>query len=131
MYANITIWVAHLHKQKFMPTNFSGSNYMQMLIITMFCIGSSSSVPTLKDLMSAVAAKIPAKWRKVGIQLDIPVAALDDIQLQVGWRPDSNIDAFELVLGKLKSLHFHKYTWSTIIKALEAHLLMQWMWQLN
>ena len=91
-----------------------------MLIITMFCIGSSSSVPTLKDLMSAVAAKIPAKWRKVGIQLDIPVEALDDIQLQVAGRPDRNIDAFELVLGKWKSLHLHEYTWSTIIKALEA-----------
>ena len=70
--------------------------------------------------MSAVAAKIPAKWRKVGIQLDIPVEALDDIQLQVAGRPERNIDAFELVLGKWKSLHLHKYTWSTIIKALEA-----------
>ena len=86
----------------------------------MFCIGSSSSVPELKVLMSAVAAKIPAKWRQVGIQLNVPVEALDDIQRQVAGRPDSNIDAFELVLGKWKSLHSHEYTWSTIINALEA-----------
>ena len=93
---------------------------MQRLTVTMFCIGPSSSVPELKALMSAVAAKIPAKWRLVGIQLDVPVEALDDIQLQVAGRPDSNIAAFELVLGKWQSLHPHKYTWSTIINALEA-----------
>ena len=97
----------------------SVNNYMQMLIIAMFCIGPSSSVPELKALMSAVAAKVPAKWRLVGIQLDVPVEALDDIQLQVGWMPESNIAAFALVLGKWKSLHPHKYTWSTIINALE------------
>ena len=77
-------------------------------------------MPELEVLMSAVAAKIPYKWRLVGIQLGIPVEALDDIQLQVAWRPNSSIDAFELVLGKWKSLHPHKYTWSTIINALEA-----------
>ena len=92
---------------------------MQRLTITMFCIGPSSSVPELKALMSAVAAKIPAKWRLVGIQLDVPVEALDDIQLQMAGRPDSNIAAFELVLGKWQSRHPHKYTWSTIINALE------------
>ena len=70
--------------------------------------------------MSAVAAKIPAKWRFVGIQLGVPVEALDDIQGQVAGRPNSNIGAFELVLGKWKSLHPHEYTWSTIINALEA-----------
>ena len=93
---------------------------MQVLLITMICIGSSSSVPELKVLMSAVAAKIPAKWRFVGIQLGVPAEALDDIQLQVAGRPDSNIAAFELVLRKWKSLHPHEYTWSTIISALEA-----------
>ena len=93
---------------------------MQVLLITMLCIGSSSSVPTPKDLMNAVAAKIPAKWKFVGIQLGVPKEALDDIQLQVAGRPDSNIGAFELVLGKWKSLHPHEYTWSTIINALEA-----------
>ena len=77
-------------------------------------------MPELKDLMNAVAAKIPAKWRFVGIQLGVPVEALDDIQLQVAGKPNCNIGAFELLLGKWKSLHPHKYTWSTIINALEA-----------
>ena len=80
--------------------------------------------------MSAVAAKIPAKWRFVGIQLGVPVA-LDDIQLQVAGRPDSNISAFELVLGKWKSLHPHKYTGPPLLMLLRLHLLMHWMWQLN
>ena len=70
--------------------------------------------------MSEVVAKVPAKWRLVGIQLCVPVEALDDIQSQVAGRPDSNIHAFELMLGKWRSLLPHKYTWSTIISALEA-----------
>ena len=70
--------------------------------------------------MNEVAAKVPAKWRFLGIQLDVPVEVLDDIQLQVAGRPDSNIHAFELMLGKWKSLLPQKYTWSTIIGALEA-----------
>ena len=77
-------------------------------------------MPELQVLMSEVAAKIPAKWRHVGIQLCVPVEALDDIQLQVAGRPDSNIHAFELMFGKWKSLHPYQYTWSTIIDALEA-----------
>lgn len=64
-----------------------------------FHIGTSSpsSVPELQDLMSAVAAKIPAKWRLLGIQLGVPVEVLDGIQSEVSGRPDWLMHAFELL----------------------------------
>ncbi|KAL5506393.1 hypothetical protein EMCRGX_G008019 [Ephydatia muelleri] len=58
---------------------------------------SPSSVPELQDLMSAVAAKIPAKWRLLGIQLGVPVEVLDGIQSEVSGRPDWLMHAFELL----------------------------------
>ena len=79
-----------------------------------------TSEPTVKELMDEVAAKTPAKWRLIGIQLGVPVAALDSIQAQVAMQPDSCIHAFQLMLGKWKSLYPHQYTWATIIGALEA-----------
>ena len=77
-------------------------------------------IPELKDLMNEVAAKVPAKWRLLGIQLHVPVEFLDDIQLRVAGRPDSNIHAFELVFNRWKALHPHQYFWSTVISALET-----------
>ena len=70
--------------------------------------------------MNTVAARTPAKWRLIGIQLAVPPHVLDDIQDQVANKPNSNIRAFELMLNKWKSLHPHQYSWATIISALEA-----------
>ena len=77
-------------------------------------------IPELEDLMNDVAAKVPANWRVVGIQLQVPVEVLDDIQLQVAGRPNSNIHAFELVFNRWKALHPQQYLWSTVISALET-----------
>ena len=88
----------------------------------MFHLGTSSpsSVPELPVLMSAVAARIPAKWRPLGIQLGVPVEVLNGIQLQVAGRPDLIMDAFELMLRNWNSLCPHQYTWSAIIVALDS-----------
>ena len=94
---------------------------MHIITKNMFCTGTPlSSVPELQVLMEAVAAKVPAKWRLIGIQLGVPVEVLDAIQLQVAGRPNPIMDAFELMLGKWKSLCPLQYTWSTIINALET-----------
>ena len=79
-----------------------------------------TSEPTLKELMDEVAAKTSAKWRLIGIQLGVHVASLDGIQAQLAGQPDSCIHAFEQMLSKWKSLSPHRYTWATIIDALEA-----------
>ena len=50
--------------------------------------------------MNDVAAKVPAKWRFVGIQLKVPQRDLDDIQYQMAGRPNSNLHAFEVMLAK-------------------------------
>ena len=76
--------------------------------------------PTLKDLMNTVAERTPTKWRFIGIQLNVPLCELDDIQDQVAGRTNSNVHAFQQMLKKWKSLHPHQYSWATIISALEA-----------
>ena len=68
--------------------------------------------------MNDVAAKIPAKWRDVGIQLKLSSATLDDIQSQIAGRPNSNIRAFEQVFAEWQRQGPRPYTWRTIIDAL-------------
>ena len=74
----------------------------------------------MKHLANEVAAKVSAKWRLIGVQLEIPGNVLDDIQSQVAGKPDSNMHAFEKMLDKWRTLHTSPYTWLTIIEALES-----------
>ena len=74
----------------------------------------------MKNLANEVAAKVTAKWRIIGVQLEIPANVLDDIQSQVAGRPDSNMHAFELMLEKWRILRTSPYEWLTIIRALES-----------
>lgn len=70
--------------------------------------------------MNDVAVMVPAKWRYVGIQLNVPHKDLDNIQSQVAGMPDSNVEAFRQTLDKWSTLDPHKFAWSTIIGALET-----------
>ena len=49
------------------------------------------------DLMNDIAAVIPAKWRDVGIQLDLPPGILDSIQNQNSREPNRQLKSFRQV----------------------------------
>ena len=70
--------------------------------------------------MNDVAAVIPAKWRFVGIQLNLPNCTLDEIQAQNAGRPDQCKLSFEQVLTRWKSLGTSPYTWETMINVLHS-----------
>lgn len=75
--------------------------------------------PQLKDLMNEIAAVIPAKWRDVGIQLDIDPRVLDGIQSQHCRDPNSLQRCFEQVFIEWsKQASNNPYTWTHIIDIL-------------
>ena len=74
----------------------------------------------LGDLINDVAAIIPAKWRFVGVQLNLPNGTLDEIQAQNAGKPDQCILSFEQVFAKWRSLGTCPYTWKTLINALRS-----------
>ena len=77
-------------------------------------------IPNVDDLMTDVAAVIPAKWRLVGVQLKLPNGTLDEIQAQNNGRPNECILSFEQVFAKWRSLGTSSYTWKTVINALRS-----------
>jgi len=68
------------------------------------------SEPELLDLTNWVAAKIPARWREVGLQLNIKPGELDAIR---GHN-------FEEVFTLWKTQRRCDYTWRKLLQALEA-----------
>ena len=72
--------------------------------------------PKLPELMNKVAAAIPAKWRDVGIQLNLSPPELDAIG-QSGGDP---LQHFSSVFDHWRSKASVAYRWSTVIEALEA-----------
>ena len=77
------------------------------------------SEPELKTLMNEVAAKIPGKWRDVGLQLGVDQSILDGIAtISQG---DTNL-SYSNVFTRWKNQNSttHPYTWSTIVQALKA-----------
>lgn len=77
----------------------------------------------MRDLMNDVASVIPAKWRVVGIQLELPSGTLDSIQQEHAGKPQADKLSFETVLNMWKGLSKIPYTWVTIIDALKAPLI--------
>ena len=69
--------------------------------------------PELRDLMNEVAAKIPSRWREVGIQLEISNAKLDCFT-------SSPILNFSSVFETWKNDATSPYKWSTLIDALKT-----------
>ena len=77
------------------------------------------SEPELPDLMNKVAAKIPGKWKDVGLQLGVDQGVLEGIaSINQG---DTNL-CYSNVFTRWKSQNSstHPHTWLTIVRALES-----------
>eukprot|EP00731_Ephydatia_muelleri_P005204 Em0002g1380a len=70
--------------------------------------------------MNDVASIVPAKWRAIGIQLELPSGTLDSIQQEHARKPQADQHSFETMLNIWKQLAKTPYTWKTIIDALKA-----------
>ena len=75
--------------------------------------------PELPDLMNEVAAKIPCKWRDVGLQLGVEQSILEGIAT---IRQDDTNLYYSNIFTRWKNQNstMHPYTWSTIVQALKA-----------
>ena len=71
------------------------------------------SQPELPDLMNEVAAKIPSKWRDVGLQLGLDPGVLEGITTHLCY---SNV----FTRWKNQNSAAHPHTWSTIVQALKS-----------
>eukprot|EP00731_Ephydatia_muelleri_P023387 Em0015g970a len=76
-----------------------------------------------KNLLNEVFAKVPAKWKSIGIQLDLLESELEDIESQIAGSPNRNLEGSTLVLTKWKALRRSQYSWIVIIEALESSLV--------
>ena len=77
------------------------------------------SEPELSDIMMEVAAKIPGKWRDVGLQLGVDHDVLEGIAtISQG---DTNL-CYSNVFTRWKHQNSitHPYTWSTLVQALKT-----------
>ena len=83
------------------------------------CVVSLDNEPAVSDLMNEVAAKIPKKWRDVGLQLGLDQSELDGIAIESPG--DTNLCYSRVFTHwKNKISAAHPYNWSTIVHALRA-----------
>lgn len=76
-----------------------------------------NSEPQLPDLMNEVAAKIPAKWLRVGIAVNLPASDLECL---------SDLDSckcFITIFTTWKKKETTPYTWLTLIHALQTPIV--------
>ena len=73
-----------------------------------------SDEPLLHDLMEQVAAKIPAKWRRVGIALNLNQSDLDCLPVL-----DCH-QCFINIFTTWKNQETSPYTWLTVLDALNT-----------
>ena len=75
--------------------------------------------PQLSDLMNEIAAKIPNKWRDVGLQLGLDHGVLEGI---AHISPGDSNHCYSNVFTRWKNqnLTTHPYTWSTVVQALKS-----------
>ena len=80
--------------------------------------------PELPDLMNEVAAKIPGKWRDVGLQLGVDQSILEGIATVS--QGDTNL-CYSNVFTRWKNQNSttHPYTWSTVVQALKAPAVVE------
>eukprot|EP00731_Ephydatia_muelleri_P023388 Em0015g971a len=86
-------------------------------------VESCSLELTPKNLLNEVFANVPAKWKSIGIQLNLRESELEDIESQIAGSPNRNLEGFMLVLTKWKALRRSQYSWIVIIEALESSLV--------
>ena len=75
------------------------------------------SQPDLSDLMNEVAAKIPGKWRDVGLQLGVDKGELDGIAL---ISPENTNLCYTNVFTRWMNLTTDSYTWLKVVQVLES-----------
>ena len=75
------------------------------------------SEPEISDLMNEVAAKIPAQWRAIGLQLKLTVDDLDGIDMM---RHGCPLDFFSYMLTMWKKKNPSPFKWATIIEVLKS-----------
>ena len=73
--------------------------------------------PTTQLLMNEVAAKIPSKWRVVGLQLGLKHGELDGIAANCS---NDTSHCYSNVFEHWKNSKTHPYTWLTIVNVLQA-----------
>lgn len=74
--------------------------------------------------MNEVAAKIPGKWRDVGLQLGLDHEALDGI---AAISPGDVNHCYSNVFTRWKNqnLHEYPYAWSTVVQALKTQAVKE------
>ena len=89
-----------------------------LLIVPPQHSGKLHSTPELGDLMNLVAAKIPEKWREVGIGLGLDTTDIKRIEADVPTHKSTlcYVDVFDTWKNKGTT----KYTWGTLLKALRT-----------
>ena len=80
--------------------------------------GKLHSSPQLRDLMNFVAAKIPEKWREIGIELGLDSADISRIEAEVPTHKST--PCYLAVFYKWESKGTTEYTWDTLLKALRT-----------
>ena len=93
-----------------------------MLLIKFWCFNTLtdkaaaySQAPKIPKLMSLVAMKIPTKWYKIGIQLEIEISTLEAFEQQT-----SDQDRlYSKVFDQWRKEQKVPFTWETIIDTLE------------
>ena len=76
-----------------------------------------SDGPQLSDLMEQVAAKIPAKWQRVGIALNLNQSDLECLPVL-----DCH-QCFVTIFTTWKKQETSPYTWLTVLDALNTKLV--------
>ncbi|KAL5456986.1 hypothetical protein EMCRGX_G034215 [Ephydatia muelleri] len=74
-------------------------------------------------LMNELAASIPAKWRAVGAQLNVPSGILDAIQAQGAGQPQGSLHCFSHVLEEWRSRRTSPYTWENLLSVLRSNVV--------
>ena len=75
--------------------------------------------------MEYVAAEIPAQWKAVGVQLNLPSGTLDAIQNENSGKVDSSKESFRQVFSKWQEMCTCQYRWRTIIETLRSKAVAQ------
>ena len=113
---------------------------MHVCLFHSFNTDPLDSEPELLGLMNEVAAKIPSKWRDVGLQLGLNQGVLDGIALN---SPGDTNHCYSNVFTRWKNQNLitYPYTWSTIVQALRGpavgeerladDIKNKWTWQLS
>ena len=82
-----------------------------------------ASEPEVLDLMNEVAAKIPSKWRDVGLQLGLDHGVLEGIASSL--RDTNHCYSNVFTRWKNQNSATHPYTWLTLVQALESQAVGQ------